>query len=219
MHAEFGNHSVGSLSASFSESKPDNESETGIFRLENPLSNWSVEPTRHDKNESTEAPGEELPTENRGGVPGEASGEQDPFDWDVCGPGPTPNLEAPHQSELGPRESETNSNGPKPERPTEVARESEKVPSEPLRPSFGDPMERARRLARTIMSDIALYNTRVVENSIREDTFFQVMGEEIREGMKLYNSRVSQEIRAKTDYFREAVKDYYDRKRSELAAN
>ena len=76
---------------------------------------------------------------------------------------------------------------------------------------------RARRLARTIISDIALYNSRVVDDAIRSDTFFDVMGDEIREGMKLYNSRVSPEVRGTSDFYREAVEEYYQRRRSELA--
>jgi len=77
-------------------------------------------------------------------------------------------------------------------------------------------MERARRLARTIMSDIALYNSRVVEDAIRSDTFFDVMGDEIREGMKLYNSRISPEVRATSDFYREAVEEYYQKRRRDL---
>ncbi len=81
----------------------------------------------------------------------------------------------------------------------------------------GQEIERARRLARTIMSDIALYHIRMVEDSIRNDTFFDVMGDEIREGMKLYNSRIAPEIRATSDFYREAVENFYQRRRAELA--
>jgi len=78
-------------------------------------------------------------------------------------------------------------------------------------------VERARRLARTIISDIALYNSRMADDAIRNDTFFDVLGDEIREGMKLYNSRISPEVRGTSDFYREAVEDFYHRRRRELS--
>ncbi len=79
-----------------------------------------------------------------------------------------------------------------------------------------DMVEKARRLAKTVMSDIALYNSNVVEDAIRNDTFFDILGDEIREGAKLYNSRVSPEVKAKGDYYREAIEEFLRKKREEL---
>ena len=77
-------------------------------------------------------------------------------------------------------------------------------------------VEKARRFARTIMSDIALYNANIIEDAIRNDTFFDIMGEEIREGAKLYNSRISPEVKGSGDYYREAIEDFLQKKREEL---
>ena len=48
----------------------------------------------------------------------------------------------------------------------------------------------AIRLARTIMSDIALYNQDKIRHSIKNDSLFVDMAGQLEEGRKLYNSRV-----------------------------
>jgi len=48
----------------------------------------------------------------------------------------------------------------------------------------------ARRLARTIVSDIALYHKDEVERGIVEDNLFHVLEEVIAEGRAHYESRV-----------------------------
>jgi len=48
----------------------------------------------------------------------------------------------------------------------------------------------ARRLARTIVSDIALYHKDEVERGIVEDNLFQVLSGVIEEGRRHYESRV-----------------------------
>ena len=52
----------------------------------------------------------------------------------------------------------------------------------------------AQRLARTIASDILLYNREKVERGIREDSLFTLLESELNEGRELYRSRVSQEM-------------------------
>jgi len=80
----------------------------------------------------------------------------------------------------------------------------------------GEEIEKARRLARTILSDISLYNANVVDDAIRNDTFFDILGDEIREGVKLYNSRIPAEVRKTGDYFREAAQEFLAQKRKQL---
>jgi predicted Zn finger-like uncharacterized protein len=87
---------------------------------------------------------------------------------------------------------------------------------EQITPEMAEAMEKARRLARTIMSDIWLYNSKKVENSIRNDTFFNEFGDDIKEGLKLYNSRVSEAVRAARDIYRESVEDFLRQKRLDL---
>jgi len=77
-------------------------------------------------------------------------------------------------------------------------------------------IERAKRLARTIVSDIFLYNTAKAEQSIKNDSFFNEFASEIREGLKLYEHRIPQEIRSKGDFFHDTIKDFIDNKKNTL---
>jgi hypothetical protein len=70
-----------------------------------------------------------------------------------------------------------------------------------------DTAERARRLARTILSDIALYNREQIKSGIENDNLFDILAEELERGRKLYNSRVSPEILESTNYFNQAIVD------------
>jgi predicted Zn finger-like uncharacterized protein len=74
-------------------------------------------------------------------------------------------------------------------------------------------IERARRLARTIVSDIYLYNTAKAEESIKTDTFFQVFSAEIKEGRKLYENRIPLEVRSQGDFFRDVLKGFIESKK------
>lgn len=77
-------------------------------------------------------------------------------------------------------------------------------------------IERAKRLARTIVSDIFLYNTAKAEQSIKNDSFFSEFAAEIREGLKLYEHRIPQEIRSQGDFFHDTIKDFIDNKKKSL---
>ena len=50
--------------------------------------------------------------------------------------------------------------------------------------------ESARRLARTIVSDIALYHKEQVERGIVEDDLFETLSETIEEGRRHYKNRI-----------------------------
>lgn len=67
--------------------------------------------------------------------------------------------------------------------------------------------DEARRLARTILSDILLYNQAKVKEGIEKDSLFDVLTEELAEGKKYYESMVDGEIRQTTNFFNEAVVD------------
>ncbi len=67
--------------------------------------------------------------------------------------------------------------------------------------------DEARRLARTILSDILLYNQAKVKEGIEKDSLFDVLTEELTEGRKYYESMVDEEIRHATNFFNEAVVD------------
>jgi len=77
-------------------------------------------------------------------------------------------------------------------------------------------IERAKRLARTIVSDIFLYNTAKAEQSIKNDSFFSEFASEIREGLKLYEHRIPQEIRSRSDFFHDTINDFIENKKKSL---
>jgi hypothetical protein len=67
--------------------------------------------------------------------------------------------------------------------------------------------DEAKRLARTILSDILLYNQAKVKEGIEKDSLFDVLTEELAEGKKYYESMVDEEVRQTTNFFNEAVVD------------
>lgn len=75
---------------------------------------------------------------------------------------------------------------------------------------------KARRLARIIVSDIVLYNQGKVEQGLRNGTFYQLLADDIREGDNLYRQRVSQEVRDRTSFLKDAFEDLIVKKRAEL---
>jgi DNA-binding response OmpR family regulator len=83
---------------------------------------------------------------------------------------------------------------------------------------IGDPAahEAAKRLARIIMSDIALYNQRAVEEGVLNGTIYEVLRDEIEEGKKLYDGRVPPEIVSSTNYYREAIDEFVKRRKMEM---
>jgi len=54
--------------------------------------------------------------------------------------------------------------------------------------------KRARLLARAIASDLTLYHEAKILEGIANDTLFEVMADEIEEGLKLFESRVIPEL-------------------------
>ena len=65
----------------------------------------------------------------------------------------------------------------------------------------------ARRIARAVVSDIALYNVKKVEEGIRNDSLFDLLKSEIEEGRSYYLSRVDQKLAEKTNLFNQALID------------
>ena len=90
-----------------------------------------------------------------------------------------------------------------------------------LGPTLEAPIEpreydEARRLARLILSDIIIYHPAKVEEGIREDTFFEVLKDEIDEGRQYYDSRVPFRVRRDTEIYNETLKQFVSMKREEL---
>ncbi|GFO60850.1 hypothetical protein GMST_31750 [Geomonas silvestris] len=66
--------------------------------------------------------------------------------------------------------------------------------------------DQARRLARAIVSDVAIYNRDKVEQGIKEDNIFELLNDALTEGREHFESRVTPEI-ATSNIFDIAVVD------------
>ena len=67
--------------------------------------------------------------------------------------------------------------------------------------------ERARRLARVLASDIAIYNKEKRERGIQEGNLVAVLGYEIKKSWEVYKERVTVEMANSTPYFRDALNE------------
>src|SRR4029077_3715458 len=83
------------------------------------------------------------------------------------------------------------------ERP--APRPSASVPSQPADP-LEQEREKARRLARIIVSDIALYNETIIAEGIRGGRILELLRDDLEEGYRLFRSRVPASIAAEGDY-------------------
>lgn len=70
-----------------------------------------------------------------------------------------------------------------------------------------DTEEAAMRLARTIASDISLYNEQKIIQGIQQDNLFDALKPELDEGLQHYKSRVAPELFDKTNFYYRAVVD------------
>ena len=70
-----------------------------------------------------------------------------------------------------------------------------------------DTPERAIRLARTIASDISLYNEEKIVRGLSDDKLFTELADEIEEGRELYRARVAPDLYERTNFFDRAVVD------------
>lgn len=85
-----------------------------------------------------------------------------------------------------------------------------------IKPKADETVEKAKRLARTIIADIYLYSSTKMEEAIKKNTFYTEFASDIKEGTKLYNGRVSQEVKNKGDFFREAIENFIENKKKTI---
>ena len=82
-----------------------------------------------------------------------------------------------------------------------------------------DRPEKARRLARAIASDLSLYNEEKILEGIENDNLFEVMANEIKEGLEHYEMRVTPEIREASNYFQRALVDILFKSKSDIKSD
>ncbi|RMF18857.1 MAG: response regulator [Candidatus Dadabacteria bacterium] len=100
--------------------------------------------------------------------------------------------------------------------PAPPAAEQTPEPASPP-PADGDEqrLERARRLARTIISDIALYNTDKIDEAVSGGDPEVILADELAEGAQLFTERIAPEVRDVEPFLLNALRDYIDNKRRE----
>jgi predicted Zn finger-like uncharacterized protein len=101
-------------------------------------------------------------------------------------------------------------------KPDEESQPEPKIKSKPIEQSGDEKIERAKRLARAIVSDIYLYNTPKAEAAIKNETFYSAFASEIKEGLKLYENRIAKEVRDRGDFFRETIREFLENKKNIL---
>lgn len=67
--------------------------------------------------------------------------------------------------------------------------------------------EKARRLARVLASDIAIYNREKKERGMVDGNLVAVLGYEIKKSWETYKERVGADFANSTPYFRDALND------------
>lgn len=77
----------------------------------------------------------------------------------------------------------------------------------------------AARLARTIISDIALYNKDKISKGLKDDNIFELLDKELNEGLALYRSRVEPDIDQQNSYYNRAIVDILIKRNSDIESD
>ncbi len=77
--------------------------------------------------------------------------------------------------------------------------------------------EKAHRLARNIVSDIALYNQEKVEEGVQSGTFFDVLDKEIKEGRRLFQERFPDLVENGADVLQAEFESFIERKKADIS--
>lgn len=85
-----------------------------------------------------------------------------------------------------------------------------------LTPQEKEEHEKAKRLARIIVGDIALYNPDALIEGLKKGNPLEALAKDIEDGRKHFCERVPANIRAKFDYLGAALEDLFAKKRKEL---
>jgi hypothetical protein len=70
-----------------------------------------------------------------------------------------------------------------------------------------DPSQKARRLARALISDMVVYHPAKRQEGLREGTLRELFEEEIKKSWEEYSEQVGREIAESTTHFKDALND------------
>jgi predicted Zn finger-like uncharacterized protein len=105
---------------------------------------------------------------------------------------------------------------PLPPKPAAAPAPASTLDESTLTPEEREDHEKAKRLARIIVSDIALYNAEALTESVRKGNPMEALAGDIEEGRKLFVERVPAAMRGRFDYLGVALEDLFAKKRKEL---
>ena len=80
-------------------------------------------------------------------------------------------------------------------------------PKREKRSSGGSKEDRAKRLARVLVSDILCYNQEKRDQALIDGNLMAILGEEIKKSWELYKEKVGPDIASSTNYFKEALNE------------
>jgi predicted Zn finger-like uncharacterized protein len=89
------------------------------------------------------------------------------------------------------------------------ARAKPAAPQAPAKPARGGKSgdDRARRLARVLVSDILYYNRERRDQALQDGTLMTALSEEIKKSWELYKEKVGPDAAQSTSYFKEALNE------------
>jgi len=93
--------------------------------------------------------------------------------------------------------------------------ESLKASEKQINDKDRDAQKKARRLARLIVSDIALYNGDLVSEGIKKGTLYNLLKDDIREGLDHFKKKVPESISADA-YLKEAFQEFVSNRKKEM---
>jgi len=86
--------------------------------------------------------------------------------------------------------------------------EPEPKPKRPVNPFLSkDPKQKARRLARALVSDMIVYQPQKRQDALAAGTLKEAFDEEIKKSWEEYVDQIGEELANSTDFFKEALND------------
>ena len=100
---------------------------------------------------------------------------------------------------------------PEPYTPPAVENALDKTLEQDFSDMKGEEHEKAKRLARIIVSDIALYNEEILAEGIKNNNCNELLKDDLEEGRKLFRQRVPKEVWEKRDYLSEFFEEFIEK--------
>ena len=97
---------------------------------------------------------------------------------------------------------------PRPAAPPAAAPAAAAGPRRPVNPFLSqDPSQKARRLARALISDMVVYHPAKRREGIRDGTLKQLFEEEIKKSWEEYSEQVGRDVAESSNHFRDALNE------------